>query len=902
MSLNVKGDMDVLRYGTSQNRYLASSVGDTDAGADGVLELDTYTEAEVQERLGVIPLSRYGSTNYLPAGAAGSFEGSVSSVNFRMRSLLLEDNGDLVMLRNGTNGSTRNIYYSYLSNALTTTNMNTFVSTNKIYNPAYFNNQYTGLYTVNSDSNVVFGMMERKTDKTNFWFLSVTNNTMNDAMHTGIFFPSNTFDHTVRFVMMGISDIFVFTSNFSNNRLKMYMHSIPIQDVVNQVSNPVFTQITGWTSTSFYGDVFSAGTGDDDGMVICNRVTSTNAVDKPYMLYPSSAVSAFGISQVPDFYANQDPVTGQIRAKIVFDSWCSSYTTNVRPHSKFNYLINLGNKTAKLESSNLTTPLIVNDNSGSYSISGWTPTSEQIYSYYVNTYFTYYILPNGTTFIVQTGNTSNEASLVNRLSTTTQTSIYDVLKVQNNYTITGRGTITTAFASAIGSALVGMELLPNNFCRLYSYDDFGYMRNVRSEYIPPANYNYKSISQGNLLGFAPSVDRSYLSFSADERCFISTINSSGTVTTNGGILTESRLSTFLNYGSDAKPIGSTTISTTSSVLNNFKNSQLVGVPNLDSLAPRIALYVPQQSNIPVFAIIQATQTNKEAYVKVVEVSVNTRVGGISNITFSRLVFETGSGIIGAITETPIDFPGHAIGLTIYEGSDFYFIGGMFPYLTSVVGNANGWLFTAKVMKSTPQIATFRNFGRWYPYTVGLDYPSAIPGYGFGILNGTLQSYDAYTRFIFTPYGTTSADYDAWAQKPSPSSFIIVSQDVQEGFILYFTEETPVILSGKSFKLPITTIDLRTIKSNPANSTFYVYVKMDEGLVKYFISEEVISESGTSAYNTFWIGTVTTNNNQIETVDIKKRARLDIFGTSFDPAGSSFPVSQGLPSQPGTINW
>lgn len=900
MSLNAKGDMDVLRYGTSQNRYLASSIGTTDAGSDGVIELDTYTESEIQERLSVIPLSRYGSTNYLPAGAAGSFEGSVSSVSFRMRSLLLEDNGDLIMLRNGTNGSTRNIYYSYLSNALTTTNMNGFVSTNKIYNPAYFNNQYTGLYTINSDSNVVIGAVERKTDKTQFFFLSVTNNTMNDAMHTGIIFPIATFDYGIRYAMMGNNNIYVFTSNNSNNRLKMYMHSISIQDVVNQVSNPVFTQITGWTSTSFYGDVYSGA--DADGIIICNNIISSNAANKPYMLYPSSAVSAFAISGVPDFYAAQDKVTGQIRAKIVFDSWCSSYTTNVRPHSKFNYIINLNDKTAKLESNNLTTPLVVTDNSGSYSISGWAVTWEQIYAYYVNTYLTYYILPNGTSFAVQTGNTASESNVINRLSMPTQTSIFDALKVQNNYTITGRGTITSAFASAIGSALVGLEFLPNNFTRLYSFDDFGYMRNVRSEYIPPANYNYKSVSQGNLMGFAPSIDRSYLNFGVNERCFISTINLSGTVTTNGGILTESRLSTALSYDSSANPIGSSTISTSLSVLNNFKSAQLAGVPNLNSYTPRIALYVPQQSNIPVFAIIQATQNNNEAYVKVVEVSVNTRVGVISTINFSRTVFETGSGIIGAITATPVEFPSHAIGLTIYEGTDFYFIGGMFPYLTSVVGNANGWLFTAKVMKSSPQIATFRYFGRWYPYTVGLDYPIAIPGYGFGILNGTLQSYDAYTRFIFSPYGTTSADYDAWVQKPSPNSFIVVSQDVQEGFILYFTEETPVILSGKSFKLPITTIDLRTIKSNPANSTFYVYVKMDEGLVKYHITEEVISESGTSAYNTFWIGTVTTNNNQIQTVDIKKRARLDVFGSSLEAAGSSFPVSYGLPSQPGSIHW
>ena len=70
-------------------------------------------------------------------------------------------------------------------------------------------------------------------------------------------------------------------------------------------------------------------------------------------------------------------------------------------------------------------------------------------------------------------------------------------------------------------------------------------------------------------------------------------------------------------------------------------------------------------------------------------------------------------------------------------------------------------------------------------------------------------------------------------------------------------------------MPIQNIDLTTVKANPANTTFNVYVIMQEGIAQYLITEQVIAESGTSAYNTLWIGTVTTNSIQIS--NIKNRS-------------------------------
>lgn len=123
-----------------------------------------------------------------------------------------------------------------------------------------------------------------------------------------------------------------------------------------------------------------------------------------------------------------------------------------------------------------------------------------------------------------------------------------------------------------------------------------------------------------------------------------------------------------------------------------------------------------------------------------------------------------------------------------------------------------------------------------------------------------------------------------------------------GFNLFILEKMPVIISGSAFVMDTYNVNLSTIIENPANSTLYVYVQMIQGLAKYLISSEVIAEAGTSAYNILWIGTLKTNSNSITNINILSRSRLDVFGLSSTAAGSSIPVSSGLPSGTGTITW
>ena len=116
--------------------------------------------------------------------------------------------------------------------------------------------------------------------------------------------------------------------------------------------------------------------------------------------------------------------------------------------------------------------------------------------------------------------------------------------------------------------------------------------------------------------------------------------------------------------------------------------------------------------------------------------------------------------------------------------------------------------------------------------------------------------------------------------------------------MYFTEQVPVILNGREGIAPITSIDLTTVKSNPANSTFYVYVVENNGAMAYRIT----ATEETPTINKMYVGTIVTSGNAINNIQLKKRSRIGIYQVSDTRSGTSIPVSTGMPFQIGDWSW
>ena len=901
MSKRIIGDVDVKGSATTSSKYLAQGVLGDPFDSAGNLEMDAYTRDEITDIINVLPVSHYGTYNFLPAGINGSFEGASEVPSYRYRRIHVEDDGTLTILRPGTNGAKRGLYYSYLNNILSTTNLNLAVNTNREYKPGYFGSTYTAKMCFASDNKVVSGIAFNSNND-EYFFISWSNGTLNDTQHVGSIVPMETLlpnEGTVRFVMTGNSQIYIFVEVSQGGNLAIEVRSVPITQIKASATTLTVTEYKNWTTNGFYSRTIS-----NPDIILNEKKFSTNISDMPYMLIPSTTTSTEPYMGGADIYATQN-ANGIVRVRVVGDAWCTTINRNIRPKHSYSFLLNFNTKVATLEAGNVAPLTITDPGSGTaLNVSGSTFTTDPITTNNGNRgnlIMAYFYFDNGTTIGIGSENLGSAPTRIFRAVYPNVTSVYDTLQVRS-HTSTNfiTGNMNTSFGSPVGSEVMSFEWLPNNRYRVSSYDANSRYRNSLNEYKPGATYTFGSVSYGTLKGFEPTSNRKFIDDTWDNRILISSITGS-TVKTNGGVFIENtKLSTPLTYDQDMNKIG--TISISNSLLTNLKNQQLSNAAySVDTgNASNITLYVPQQSDCPAFALISACTPALTNYYKVIEVNVNTRSGTISSLSFKRLVTE-GTGTFGALKENASYGPvGTSTGITIYDAGSFYFIGGVDPYMYGTQGDSNSITWRAKVTKSTQQMDDFTVMSTYQAHTGGGQLPWAVPGVGFGYLDPTAQAGDDRVRIIFQPVGTTLAQYNAWAD--SGSKLVLASQDVAQGFIIYFTEETPVILSGKSFTMSVTNIDLTTIKSNPANTTFQVYVQMVEGLARYKITEEVIAETGTSAYNLLWIGTITTNSLQISSINIQKRSRLDVFGPSVQPAGSSFPVSSGLPSGNGSIQW
>lgn len=905
MSKRIIGGIEVngsLKTETLSNpKYLTQSVSGNTFDANGNLEIDAYTENELDDIINVLPVSHYGTYTYLPAGVNGSFEGASEVPEYRYRRIHVEDDGILTILRSGTNGAKRGLYYSYMNNVLSTTNLSQAVNTNREYKPGYFGSTYTAKMCFASDNRVVSGLAF-DTNNSSYIFVSWANGTLNDAQHVGSIVPIVTLmpnGGTMRFVMTGNSQIYFFVEVSSASNLVIEVRSIPISQIRASANTLTVTEYQNWTTSTFYSQNIS-----NSNIVLNERKTSTDIADRPYMLVPATATGYEPYMTGVDLYATQT-ANGFVRLRVVGDAWCTTSSRNVRPKHTYSFLLNFSTKTATLETGNVAPLTITDPGSGStLNVSGSTYSTDPILTFNgnrSNQVMGYYYFDNGTVIAIGTENLGTSPTKIMRAVYPNATSVYNTLQVRSNTSANFiYGQMNTSYGSPVGSEVMSFEWLPNNRYRVSSWDAKSVYRNSINQYKPGATYTFGSVSLGTIKGFEPTTNRT-INPDPNDRILISSISGS-TVTTNGGIFIDGwRQSTALSYDQDMNESG--TISISDTLLKNLKTQQLANAAySVDTNnQTTLTLFVPQQTDCPAFALITGCTTSLTNYYKMIEVNVNARSGVISTLTFKRLVGE-GVGTFGGLSaNATYGVSTAAVGITIYDAGTFYVIGGVDPYMYRTQGDTNSITWRAKVTKSTQQIDNFVISGTYQSHTPSsTQLPWAVPGIGFGFLDFAKQADDDRVRIIFQPTGTTLAQYNAWTANGAP--ILLASQDVAQGFVVYFTEETPVILSGKSFTLSVTNIDLSTIKANPANTTFNVYVQMVEGTAQYLITEEVIAETGTTAYNTLWIGTITTNSLQISSINIQKRSRLDVFGPSIQPAGSSFPVSSGLPSGTGSAQW
>lgn len=903
MAKKIYGGIDVTHNVTVKGKRSVQSINDNVFDENGNLTIDAYTQDDMLEMVGMLPISRYGTQNYLPAGVNGTTVGSSENTKSRNTKLFLEDDNTLVMLRPGTNGSTQGVYYSYMTQAVGTTNTSRMVNTTRAYKPNYFGAGYA-VYLYPSSNDITCGLMRTENSDGTYIdrvFVSVNNGTMNDAMHTGIIIA----DHTtvqpfgaIQFVIRAEDGaLYFFSLDTPSNILKISVVKVTFSPSNNPGGGTYSTtRIAGWQTRTFYGAFIA-----DNDIVPTMKINSTNAAEDPYVAIPTGIIG-FGLYMTdPDMYVAQKSGTSDFRMRLCGDMWMTNGRYDIRPQHSFSMVLNPTTKQCVLDPKNdeMTSiaPVAVFDNGTSMTAGGTCLTTDPFYLHAGgrNIFSNYCYIPStGDAFCSFSPNLAEALNI--SYAKYPPKSLFDLMDVRSvSATDFINGVVSPRFGSAVGSLQVGVELLPNNSTKQYSRRS-GDGRFYPSYAVHKAtpNFTFKSLDYGTVPGYEPTPDRAFIT-TPESRIFISSISGS-TVTTNGGVLVaDNRTSTPISFDYKGNVLNNGTISMSQDIMNAIRNSEFAKVASSWNISPAsiktLSVFVPQQTDIPVFGVLAASTNDRGIYVRVVELNVNTRTGDITTWSFKRLVHESVQA--GDYkTDTGYHLDSGSIGITIYDAGSFYFIGGGIPGFFNTVGNTNSPFFRATVDKATAQFNNFHIAGASPIYALN-GQPFALPGIGFGIL----QSIDNENKTIFRTYGTTLEDYNAWTDKGNP--FIcLVSQDVAQGFIIYFTEETPVLISGKHYTLPISNIDLTTVKANPENTTFYVYIKLVQGIANYHVSTTELAET----HSIFWIGTVKTDSLQITEINIEKRSRLDLFGSSFNAAGSSFPVSSGFPSSSGNVNW
>ncbi len=116
--------------------------------------------------------------------------------------------------------------------------------------------------------------------------------------------------------------------------------------------------------------------------------------------------------------------------------------------------------------------------------------------------------------------------------------------------------------------------------------------------------------------------------------------------------------------------------------------------------------------------------------------------------------------------------------------------------------------------------------------------------------------------------------------------------------VFFQTDIDVIFNGKSYQLGSGAVDLRSIKSNPSNTVFYLYARLVNGVATYVISE---TKTFDTIYN-IWIGSVTTNATQI--IDITRFNALLMNGARVSEVkrGGAIPAVAGAITEEGQMAW
>lgn len=913
MAYTIKGDIQATRI-VVQGKTVGAGISTTDnsivytADTSGHMVLPIPTSSEIDYVFNQFPLSQYGAINNNPIGASGTFDGGSTIPYYSSMPVLLEQDGTLALLRPGSNGATINYYYTYVNTPEKSTQPNTTIQ-----------KYYTG-----SSKNIIFYDSYAKDTliyediDNHVIHLVLTNGTLQKSAHKEATINRTSIPYNILSALKVDTYVYIFTlynpsfnynsptsiNNASGIEAQFVIYRVPVSQIQAGTITTV-EQITGISGSNMYG---VAVTGSNAIKIADLWCSNTDSSTQSFIKYPPG----FGVT--PFTYS----INGAAKAyydgtNIIFSYYTNCYCTNqtMRQDTMFGFTV-IYNPTTKVYSTDLSaTPL-----TASGALTGqitWTNpyaiNSNKIYgsggASSDGNSSSWYITDSGVQYAVKEKYVLQDFYTVTRCTINGFTNKADAYKIRNRtLTQTSRTLVMGDYASRVGDQLTGGSPISSTrimFTGTGSYQGVDYSKYYRgiSDIGTTRTYTYNSLDRGTITGYAPQNFRVPFGDNNESLCRskISLCDASGNVSAYGcAFIEDIVLST--GYKLDPNTITyDKTINIANSTLVNLKNAILSNAGISNPADSKIGLYyVPDNTyckSIATVVVYNGTNLGGRYLFATVDctISGNTVNGATLNTIFANNAYSSMQSIDSAATEVLAKS-----GLSCVKYSDFTYISfsGLLTYRVpgdsnelTCAGIVSGSTVTSPIVSPSYHVSGSSSGAREYSYIPNL-------GFGYYIYSNT----DRGTKLIFKNCGNTLAQFNSNMSAGTGTDVVILAQDIPQGFYIYFTETTPLFMSGQYFDVPISVIDLDDVTASPGNKSYFIYIQLVLGTPRYVASLTEIPESAT----TMFIGTATTDGTKVSALNIKKVSRFDVYRPSLTQIGSAFPVSSGNPAQTGSIGW
>ena len=805
-----------------------------------------------------IDLTQYGGNNYLPIPVLGSYEASGSQSQQQGLGVLVERNGDLVILRNGEDVNTRGVFYAY-GTLDSDGKIVSLTATATRYNPSFLP---SGAFveSVGRNTDDVMLSLVRKADDSLVVYATLLYNTMDDTRHLGC--------EIVADLRTGVND-------FHTHQIFVHDETVYILTTVKNTSTPFQVELRSAPISAFkldevvtftelaisgvdlYGDAVAA-TPNYPLISSNNKWYSTEAEDKPFILVDEDYTSA-------NAYHSSRQQTGlvvqanQMRVTVGM-STVGWYSTGVHTgHTAFSFVIDLDTLVLTPDD-NCRPPMVFSADhkqSGelyrnpSYLVSA-TGSGSWGSNYYTGGFsFTAHGSPNFAYRLISWEDTSGsdfDNADINR----GDMKYIDVTTVEGN------------FGSVVEGIPYAVSIQPGKVIKFLQRSGAGAVK---------VAYSDESTYGTEFRDLGPTEDRTAINASVlyEDKHAITASDEDGNTWWAGATVGDGILSVTRN------PDTNETLTISQTLLDEIKAAAaaIVAEPTDTGVHMGYLAVLTEHDNTAFFTLYLLAELATPSVLKYCfKTTFDLKVTVVDDVVTGYSDLSVIASILVKSNATQFSTGSinncNSSGVLIRDDTYHMLLN------TSPTIHYTGWAayYTSAVKYTIATGSSSQVYNYTYDDRGDAEGGLLVPGVGLV----TLSTDTSQTAIM----GTVNHPVTGWS---SGEKILISSAQVVSGWNIYFTEEIGYFCQSIYFQMPVSAVDLKAdFPETYKNNTFYIYASIEGGDPHYVVSEQYVTDSSTDTY----IGTCKTGNTQILTLEVERATRLGSFREMEEHINSSSP--------------